>query len=188
MYFLTKTNRAVTFFFAFLAFALPIHAQEPENLSVIDQLFVDLADPDQDAQKVEEKIIREWSKSGSDTMDFLLKRGEKAMDAGDLQGAIWHYSALIDHAPTFAEGWNGRATAFFKADEFGLAMADIKQVLILNPRHFGALSGLGRILYEIDRKDEALAAYGKALALHPNSDALKQVVESLEKELEGTPL
>ena len=192
MYYLTKSNRAVTFFFTICVFVLIsgfVFADETEELSKLDQLFVELADPAQtDAEGVEKKIWREWSKSGSDAMDFLLKRGHKAMEAGDVQGAIWHFSALIDHAPTFAEGWNARATAFFMAEEYGLSMADIQQVLVLNPRHFGALGGLGEILYRIDRKEEALKAYEQAFDLHPHSEKLKQAVEALEKELEGTPL
>src|SRR5690606_3470319 len=92
----------------------------------------------------EADILREWSKSGSPAMDLLLKRGREAMEAGDLKAAIEHLTALTDHAPEFAEGWNARATAYFLAGAFGPSVDDIRHTLALNPRHFGALAGLGQ--------------------------------------------
>ena len=136
-------------------------------------------------EEVEAKIWREWSRSGSASMDLLLQRGRKAMQAGDTAKAIEHLTALTDHAPDFAEGWNARATAFFTADQFGLSISDIQRPLALNPKHFGALQGLGRILEELDREKEALKAYEAAAAIHPHRDGLKESIERLEKKVSG---
>ena len=101
---------------------------------------------------------------------------------------IKHLTALIDHAPDFAEGWNARATAYFQAGEFGPSVADIAQTLRLNPRHFGALSGFGMILEETGRKDEALEVYRAALAIHPHLQGVLEAVDRLEREKSGQDL
>jgi len=116
--------------------------------AVLDELFEQLqADDERDFDLIEKKIWREWRKSGSDSVDFLLERGMAEMDQGNYQTAVEHFTAAIDHAPDFAEAWNMRATAFFYMNEFGLSVADIQQTLRLNPRHFGALGGFGMILF-----------------------------------------
>ena len=110
------------------------------------------------------------------------------MERGDVIDAIGHFTALIDHAPEFAEGWNARATAFFIADRYGLSIADIRQTLALNPRHFGALSGLGMIMERIDKPDKALLAYRRALDIHPHRPNVILAIERLEMVVEGTEL
>ena len=99
------------------------------------------ADPAAAAQ-IENRIYALWSQSGSPSMDLLLTRGREALEAGDMVLAIRHFTALIDHAPDFAEGYNGRATAYFQLGRYGLSLEDIRQTLRLNPRHFAAMSGL----------------------------------------------
>ena len=160
-------------------------AQSPE----LDELFTELQNPEvEDWKKIEENIWHEWDKSGSAAMDHLLKRGVTAMQQGRLKVAVGHFSTAIDHAPDFAEAWNKRATVYYMMDEFGLSLADIQQALILNPRHFGAMSGLGSILEQIERKKDALAVYRRALEVHPHQEGVKNAVERLEAELEGTSL
>ena len=92
---------------------------------------------------------------------------------------------MIDHAPDFAEGYHGRATAYFHAGLYGPAIADLSQALTLNPRHFRALSGLATILAETDRKQAAVAAYRAALAIHPNLEDVRDALARLETEIEG---
>lgn len=155
----------------------------------LDNLYAELANPDNlEWRRTQADILREWSKSGSPAMDLLLKRGREAMEAGDLQAAIEHFTALTDHAPDFAEGWNARATAYFLAGQFGPSIADIQRTLALNDHHFGALSGLGQILEELGQDDRAVAAYRAALAIHPHQEAIKQALERLEKKTTGTEL
>ncbi|SFR55138.1 tetratricopeptide repeat protein [Litoreibacter janthinus] len=175
-------NIFVTAFLSVSAFTLPSVADEAK----LDDLYAELAQPDiKDWEGVERKIWKEWSRSGSASMDLLLSRGRKAMEQGDFAKAIDHLTALTDHAPDFAEGWNARATAFFNADEFGLSIVDIQRALALNPRHFGALQGLGRILEELEREEDALAAYQAAAAIHPHREGLKEAIERLERKVSG---
>jgi tetratricopeptide (TPR) repeat protein len=110
------------------------------------------------------------------------------MQAGDMEAAIGHLTALTDHAPDFAEGWNARATAYFQAGEYGPSIEDIGRTLTLNPRHFGALSGLGMIFEQLGDEERALEAYKAALAIHPQMEGIKDTVERLETEAAGQEL
>lgn len=155
----------------------------------MDALFATLADPDApDWQLAEAEIQRAWSISGSPAMDLLLARGRAAMQAGDLDAAIEHLTALTEQAPDFAEGWNARATAYYLAGLFGPSIADIGQVLLLEPRHYGAISGLGMILQDSGREDDALRAFRESLAINPHQDGIRQALEQLEALRAGTDI
>lgn len=178
-------NHVVAALLLLLICFAPVHAQAAD----LDSLFAELKDADDaEAARLEREIWNEWSKSGSPAMDLLLKRGRDAMAAGDTQAAIEHLTALTDHAPDFAEGWNARATAYFQAGELGPSVNDIAKTLTLNPRHFGALSGLGMIFEQLDQPEKALEAYKAALAIHPHLQGVIEAVERLEKDTAGTDL
>ena len=165
---------------------LPAVAQDATKL---DDLFARLLTADAgEAGRIETEIWIEWSKSGSPAMDLLLQRGKDAMNLGDNVQAIEHFTAIIDHDPDFAEAWNARATAYYMAGEFGPSVADIGKVLTLNPRHFGALSGLAMILEESGKPEKALDVYRAALAIHPHLQGATEAVERLSKEAEGQEL
>ena len=112
-------------------------------------------------------------------MDLLLERGRAAMAAGDPEMAVQHLTALVDHAPDFAEGWNARATAYYQTGDFGPAISDIGRVLTLNPRHFGALAGLGAIFEELDQPEKAIEVYRAALAISPHGAGLQEAIDRL---------
>ena len=155
----------------------------------LDGLFARLQDPDlANWQTIEEEIWLIWSASGSATADYLLQRARTAMEAGDFHGAIAHLTAAIDHAPDFTEAYNQRATAFFQLGRFGPSIADIRQVLAQEPRHFGALSGLGQMLREMDEPRRALDVFREAAGIHPHRPDLQNAIEMLERSLEGSTL
>ncbi len=160
-----------------------------EDTAKLDGLFDRLKVADEaEAGRIEREIWIEWSKSGSPAEDLLLQRGTDAMNLGDYPAAIEHFTAIIDHDPDFAEAWNARATAYYMAGEFGPSVADIGHVLTLNPRHFGALSGLAMILEESGKPERALEVYKAALAIHPHLKGAVEAVERLETEAEGQEL
>ena len=107
---------------------------------------------------------------------------------GDNDAAIEHLTALIDHAPEFAEGWNARATAYFQAGELGPSISDIGHVLTLNPRHFGALAGLGMIFEQLEKPEKALEVYKAALAIHPHLAGVLESIARLEAAAAGQEL
>lgn len=158
-------------------------AAEPLDPGRLDTLFAELAEPGRkDWERIETEIGKIWSRSGSPAMDLLLARGNKAMAEEDYPTAVEHLSALIDHAPGFAEAWNARATAYFLEGDFALALADVEHVLVLNPRHFGALTGLAAMLEAMDEPQQALAALRLAEKLNPNRPSIKDAITRLEKE------
>lgn len=153
----------------------------PGENARLDALFVELQKPDlSDPERVTSEIWIQWSRSGSPAMDLLFGRGQSAMAAGAPELAIAHFTALIDHAPEFAEGWNARATAYFQTGDLGPSVADIAKVLQLNPRHFGALAGLGMIFEELGRPEKALEVYQAALAVNPHMPDVLDAVKRLE--------
>lgn len=155
----------------------------------LDDLFGALAAAEgSDAQQIAGKIAAEWSKSGSPTVDLLLSRGREALEQGRTAAAIGHLTALIDHAPDFAEGYNSRATAYFNDGRFGPALDDIRRTLALNPRHFGAMMGLALILEDIDRPAAALEVWREVVRLYPASPEAARAIPALEREAEGTAL
>lgn len=155
----------------------------------LDDLFARLpAAGPQEAERITESIWIEWSKSGSAAMDLLLQRGRDAMEAGQLDAAVEHLTALIDHAPDFAEGYNARATAYFQAGELGPSVADIARTLELNPRHFGALSGLGMIYEIIGRPERALQAFEAAQSVNPHLPEVNASIDRLRSDLSGQDL
>ncbi|PZX16037.1 tetratricopeptide repeat protein [Palleronia aestuarii] len=171
---------------ATLILAAPAIAQDARGM---DDLFTALGTAEgADADRIVEKIVAEWSKSGSPAMDMLLQRGRDALEAGDTDRAIEHFGALVDHAPDFAEGYNARATAFFADGEYGLAIDDIRHTLDLNPRHFGAMTGLAVILGQIERPGQALEVWRKVLELYPDSPQAAAILPTLEAEVEGSTL
>ena len=179
-------NRTVAAFLLLLMTCAMTLAQDSEKL---DDLFRRLqAAGAGEAGRIETEIWIEWSKSGSPALDLLLQRGRDALEIGDSAAAIAHFTALIDHDPDFAEGWNARATAFFQAGDYGPAVADIAQVLQRNPRHFGALSGLGTILEESGNPARALEVYKAALAIHPHLAGVAEAIARLEVQELGQEL
>jgi tetratricopeptide (TPR) repeat protein len=167
---------------------VPGSVLEGENVR-LDALFAELQNPDlADPERVVSEIWILWSKSGSPAMDLLLGRGQSAMAAGAPELAIDHFTALIDHAPEFAEGWNARATAYFQIGDLGPSVNDIAHVLQLNPRHFGALSGLGMIFEQLGRPEKALEVYRAALAINPHMADVLDAVKRLETATAGQDL
>jgi len=167
------------------AFSLPLPAQEAPEVD-LDGLFAELADPDAaNWQALERRIATEWSRSGSASMDLLLQRGREAIEAEEYTKAIQHLTALTDHAPDFAEGWNSRATAFFQSGRPGLAMQDIARALTLNPRHFGALTGLAVILQDLGYDQAALDAWRAVAELNPHRPETQRALERLDRRVGG---
>lgn len=155
----------------------------------MEQLFQQLAQPEGEGWRIAESdILREWSKSGSAAMDLLLKRGEEALDQGDAIGAIGHLTALTDHAPDFAAGFQARAVAYAMNGDYGPAAADLARTLELEPRHFAALTQLGAMLEEMGDEERALAAYRESLRIHPHQQEVIDGIARLKMGDTGTDI
>jgi len=153
----------------------------------IDFLFDALkAAPDAEiAKQVENRIWATWLASGSDTADLLMSRVKAAIEAKDSRLAIQLLGSIIEIKPDYIEAWNRRATLFFALKDYGRATADLQEVLNREPRHFGALAGLGMILEEVGEDKQALEAFRKALAVNPHMQKIPEHVKALAEKVEG---
>jgi tetratricopeptide (TPR) repeat protein len=162
----------------------PQHGDRVQNL---DKLFeaLKIAPSDESAKFVENRIWALWLSSGGDTAGLLMNRVKIAVDSKDLDLAIKLLTAIIDIRPDYVEAWNRRATVLYQKKDFGAALADIHEVLAREPRHFGALSGLGMILQELGDDKHALDAFRRALAVHPHLERIPDLVKTLTEKVEG---
>jgi tetratricopeptide (TPR) repeat protein len=153
----------------------------------LDFLFEALkAAPDADSAKlVEGRIWALWLASGSDTTDLLMTRVKTAIEGKDNSLAIELLSAVIELKPDYVEAWNRRATLYFASKDYGKALTDIREVLAREPRHFGALSGLGIIMQEFGEDKFALEAFRRALAVNPHLPKIPEMVKTLAEKVEG---
>jgi len=153
----------------------------------LDTLFAALkiAPDAESAKAIEDRIWAVWMISNSDTCDLLMSRAKAAADDKDYNLAIKLLDAVIALKPDYVEAWNRRATIYYLMKDYGRSVADIHEVLVREPRHFGALSGLGLILQEIGDDKHALQAYRKALAIDPHLEHIPEVVKSLSEKVEG---
>jgi tetratricopeptide (TPR) repeat protein len=178
-------KRAVAALGVSVLLTLPVAADDAE----LEALFEGLKNAESMAAiQIESRIYEIWSNSGSPSMDLLLERGREAMNKGDTKLAIEHFTALVDHAPEFAEGYNARATAYFQNGQYGPSLEDIRHTLALNPRHFGAMSGLALILEEVGRPEDSLAAWREVQKLHPSQEGLEAAIQRLERQVDGETL
>jgi tetratricopeptide (TPR) repeat protein len=162
-------------------------ASRGDRTKNLDFLFEALkVAPDADAAKlVEGRIWALWLASGSDTTDLLMTRVKTALDEKDSKLAIELLDAVIEMRPDYVEAWNRRATIHFSNKDYGKSLADIRQVLAREPRHFGALTGLGVIMQELDQDKLALEAFRRALAVNPHLQKVPDFVKTLTEKVEG---
>ncbi|MBT6512798.1 MAG: tetratricopeptide repeat protein [Rhodospirillaceae bacterium] len=176
---------AATVALVMVGLSLPgLAAQDDPRL---DDLFVQLhnTNDDAEAQLLQSYIWLIWIEAHDDELNAMMQGGTRAMQLGDLQQAIGQFTRLIDVAPEFAEAWNKRATVYFMIGRYDESIADCMEVLALEPRHFGALSGLGLIYSARDDSESALFWFREALEQNPHMPSIRQRVEELSREVEG---
>lgn len=167
----------------------PATAQTLSTTERLELLFEQLLEAEtEEVSRIEGQIINEWGKSGSAALDLLLRRGEDAMDEEAFDVAVEHFTALVDHAPEFPEGYHRRATAYYNLGLYGPAIDDLRQTLILEPRHFGAMVGVAVILEEFEKPRDALDVWKQVAELKPADADVGAVIERLNTQLVGESL
>src|SRR3954454_1936926 len=153
----------------------------------LDFLFGALkAAPDEaSAKHVEARIWALWMQTSSDTAALLMSRAKAAMDAKNADVALKLLDAVIKLRPEYVEAWNRRATIYYLQNDSARSLANIEQVLSREPRHFGALAGLGMIMQELGDDKRALDAFRKALAVNPHLERVPDLVKALTEKVEG---
>jgi tetratricopeptide (TPR) repeat protein len=162
----------------------PQHGDRTRNLDFLFGALKAAPDPTT-AKQVENRIWALWLASGSDTANLLMTRAKSAIDSKDYDLALQLLDALIKLKPDYIEAWNRRATLHYLRKEFGASMEDIRQVLVREPRHFGAMSGLGMILNEFGEEKPALEVFRRVLEINPHMPKIDEMVKSLTEKVEG---
>ena len=154
----------------------------------LDSLFAKLGrtrDPKM-AERISTRIWEIWQTSDSKSIDLLTNWARAATGQRRYGKALDLLDQVVVLRPKYAEVYNQRATLHFIMKDFEKSMTDIERTLALEPRHYGALAGLASILEQLDRKEEALKAWYKALAVYPAMDSAQKAVVRLEEELAGS--
>jgi tetratricopeptide (TPR) repeat protein len=180
---------ALTAFIALAALAAA-PARAGQNDPRLPRLFVALQATQSPgwARAIEDEIAHIWEESSDPTTQQLMEKGLTAMAEDEDEAALKAFDAVVAHAPDFAEGWNKRATVEYLLGDYKASVTDIAHVLQLEPRHFGALAGLGQVELALGDKPAALKAFSAALAIDPHLEDIADVVAQLKKELAGNPV
>ena len=168
-----------------MALLAAMPAQADQNDPRLNELFARLQKTDNrlEAETISGMIWQIWYSSDNVEVNRLMDQGERAMAAQDFRTAIGAFTKIIEIAPDFAEGWNRRATALYLMGEYEASRSDVAETLAREPRHFGALSGLGYINAEENRGEEAIEAWEKALAVNPNMTSIQEKIEAMKAKL-----
>ena len=171
----------------FAVLAVPAWARQDDPR--LNDLFADLqaSHSSIEAGLIEQHIEAIWNKAGNPRVDALMQQGIDALSLRNTEAALAAFDRVVALDPGFAEGYNKRATVEFLRHDFGASVADIKHTLELEPRHWGALAGLGRIYLVLGDKRAALKAFEAALKINPHLTTIAESVKQLKQELAGSP-
>ena len=159
-------------------------AAADQNDPRLDSLFKSLQAADAvNGSVIEANIWAIWSATADETSSRLLDQGITLMSLRRWREALDRFDLLVNRSPAFAEGWNKRATGYFLLGDLEHSVQDIERTLALEPRHFGALSGLGQIYLRRDQPDAALRVLEAALKINPSMVVLKRQVDELRAQL-----
>lgn len=153
----------------------------------LDFLFgaLKVAPNEESAKAISDRIWGVWLGAGGDTTNLLISRVRAAIESKDLDLALQLLDKMIEFKPEYAEGWNQRATVFYMKKDYTRALRDLAQVLSHEPRHFGALFGVGVIMQEFGDDRRALEVYRRALELDPHMKRVSELVKTLAEKVEG---
>ena len=156
-----------------LTISLKVYADQ--NDQRLNYLFDKLAitKDQQEIEALTNQIWRIWHEIDDPKITRAFETGVQMMNLGFHSRAIDYFDKVIFEMPNFAEAWNKRATAHFMMGNFDLSMRDISKTLELEPRHFGALDGMGLIFIHLNQPEKAIDIYDKMLEIFPNSDSTK---------------
>ncbi len=170
-----------------LGSTVAIAAQDDPRL---DELFAQLKNSDNkyEVADVTAEIWFIWHRSGIPPVDWMMEESHQFMKLGILDSALGGFTLVTESAPDFAEGWHKRATVHFLMGNFPASIEDIKKTVSLEPRHFGAFTGLGLIYLEMGNEGAALKALEKALEINPHLPGARLKVEELKLKFYGNSI
>lgn len=161
----------------------PFFAAADQNDPALDGLFEKLrAAPTLEAGRaIDRDIWQAWLRHEDDRTESLLTLGAAAMNRGRIDVAMGAFNDAIKRHPDFAEAWNKRATLKFFTGDLEGSVADCAHVLKLEPRHYGALSGLGMIYMQLEDWEGAIRWIEAALEINPHMPGARAVLAEARK-------
>jgi len=133
------------------------------------------------ATEIEAKIWTIWLEANDPAIDKLMSEGSEAMGTQRFGTALEKFNAIIAQKPDFAEGWNKRATLYYLMGNYQQSLADIDHTLELEPRHIGALSGLGLVNIKMEREEAAADAFERVLNIDPQNGSAKSNLDIVQE-------
>ena len=172
-------------FTVIIAIFAPLTTCADQNDERLNELFQTLQQTSDllELRNTELEIWKIWTDSGHEEINQLMNQGIAAMQSRHYDEALVKFNEVIEKAPDFAEGWNKRATVYYLRQQLSQSMQDVQKTLALEPRHFGALSGIGLIFMEIGDQIGAIKAFEEVLKLHPHSPGTQNNLEQLRSSL-----
>ena len=161
---------------------LPLKSFADQTDKRLNYLFEKLiiAENDIEINKITNQIWKIWNEIDDPKVTRLFETGVQMISLGFYKRSIDYFDKVIISKPDFAEAWNKRATAHFMMGNFDLSMQDISQTLQLEPRHFGALDGMGLIFIHQGQYQQAIDVYDKMLEIFPFSIKTMEKKESIK--------
>ena len=162
----------ISYLLIYLFFSLPVKSDQFDSRlpNLFDKLY--LSENNNEIENIKKEIWDIWHETNDIKIEADFFRGMESMRNRDLIMSVAFFTKVIETKPNFAEGWNKRATAYFMMGEFDKSMFDINQTLILEPRHFGALDGMGLIFMHLQKYNEAIKIYDEMLKIFPNNESI----------------
>ena len=136
-------------------------------IELFDKLYI--AESKNEINNLTHDIWKIWDETNDPKIEADYHRGLEAMRIGDFVMSIDFFTRVIEKNPDFAEGWNKRATVYYILGQFDKSMIDINKTLLLEPRHFGAMDGMGLIFIQLQQYDKAIKIYDQMLEIFPHS-------------------
>jgi tetratricopeptide (TPR) repeat protein len=134
---------------------------------LFDKLYI--SESKNEINNLTHDIWKIWDETSDPKIEADYHRGLEAMRTGDFVMSIDFFTRVIEKNPDFAEGWNKRATVYYILGQFDQSMIDINKTLLLEPRHFGAMDGMGLIFIQLQQYDKAIKIYDQMLEIFPHS-------------------
>jgi len=167
----------------FLFLAFPVKSDQFDTR--LPNLFQELYDSTNDSQinQIASKIWNIWHETNDIKIEADFYRGMESLRTHDLIMSIAFFTQVIEKKSNFAEAWNKRATVYYMMGDFDKSMHDINETLKLEPRHFGAMDGMGLIFIHLHQYENAIKIYEQMLEIFPNNQTLKNKKKLIKENL-----
>ena len=166
-------------------FLTSLNSAADQTDSRLQNLFAVLQQTDDLAliRNTENQIWDIWLQHSNSDVEKLMQLGIRSMNLANYSEALTIFNGIVDSYPDYAEGWNKRATLYYAAGNYDASIEDIEKTLALEPRHFGALSGLGLVYIQRNELSKAKQAFENLVKVHPNSPNAKQNLKAVTDSL-----